>query len=185
MFPRIFNVIDHAMKESITIETLQLLDVDAAKILRPGRIRSAPFEFEEGIAVIYGEPDCPVLLRSGKVMVLDYKTTAASDKDIYRYTNQLSAYALMMEVPDRNAPVEIDSLGLIVNTPHTGKVNGRRFALMGDLSVKHIRYQREAFMRHLHRLVQRQASPKVPEASERCAACGREAEIQHLTGRAS
>lgn len=186
-FPAIFNDIDLAMKEAVTVEVLRELGMRAAEVIKARKVRSAPFETEHGVGIISGTPDTLVRLDDGGLVVVDFKTTDPTDKQIWRHQAQLSAYALALEIPDKANPVAVAQLALVIFTPQSGAVRPvtsgelegqQRFSLHGPLTLKYIPYDRERIIKTVNGVVARLASDEMPDAGRFCEVCAREAEVR-------
>jgi hypothetical protein len=97
-------------------------------------VESQPVMFPEiGISLILGgKYDAIVEDEAGSRYLIDYKTSARPDHELYRYRRQLDAYRFCLENPScpREA-IAIDEIGLLVYTPRSFAFKNRVSGLYG------------------------------------------------------
>jgi hypothetical protein len=126
---------------------------------------------------ISGKFDLLVDLASGGAAVPDIKMARVRDANVAKYGRQLHAYKYALDHPKAGSlrhdrPVE--QLGLIVYAPHRfssfSDGNGRKGALIGDVTWVEIPCDDSAFLRFLHDVVALLDGP-TPEPSRDCKWC--------------
>jgi hypothetical protein len=156
-FAEVFDIADTAMRERIAgAENDGWVDVGVG----PQRMRmhsqavwveSQPIAFQYlGVAlVLAGKYDAIVEDEDGSRYLVDYKTSAKPDHELYRYRRQLDAYRFCLEHPAKGAAMVIDETGLLVYTPQWFAFKNRVSGLYGP--TRWIDFAREdtAFLRYL------------------------------------
>jgi hypothetical protein len=177
-FPKVFGVIDRAMKDFCLGERAEAIApgmpvgvfgspdrwVKSAPIALPGRARPV---------VLRGRLDALVACDDGTDAVVDFKTALASDAHIPFYARQLHAYAWALERPASGSPTAVSALGLLCFAPNAFDADKTRAALFGDLSWIDVPRSDRAFEAFLIDVISKVEAPDAPDPSPGCAWCVR------------
>ena len=152
-FPKVFGVIDRAMKDFCLGERGDKL-ADGGP---PGVIGS-PNRWVKSAPLLVGTPT-PIVIRGlvdvlvdcddSTTGVIDLKTAETNDAHTALYGRQLHAYATALEHPSSGRPLEVSALGLLCFSPSDFDANGERAALFGRLKWTEIPRDDAAFVSFL------------------------------------
>lgn len=179
-FPKIFNVIDKAMKDSLQHipagrwapgtpgGTYHAADgwVQSKPITLPGRTSSC---FIRGIF------DTVLALDGGGYAVVDFKTSTIRDNNVKKYARQLHAYAFALE-RSRGTAAElalapVTALGLLVWEPRSFAPAERGADLAGDLAWLPVERDDDGFVRFLDEVLGVLDLPEPPPPGRDCGFC--------------
>ena len=119
-------------------------------------VESKPIPFNDiGVTItLGGRYDAIVQDEASEKYLVDYKTSARHEDELYRYRRQLHAYRFCLEHPNptgahAQAPLPIDAIGLLIYTPQTFTFKGGISGLFGP--TRWIEFVRNdgGFMKHL------------------------------------
>lgn len=178
-FPKIFQAIDAQMRVRFdgkrTEEVLPQLPpgtldcgdqrVQSAPIVRPNR---------GSILQIRGKLDSLVRFDDGSFAVVDFKTSAQSDRNVETYTRQLSAYAYALEnaAPGQLALRPVRRLGLLVFEPRAFSSTKEAAFFSGSVAWSEIPLNPSAFLAFLDEVASVLDLAQPPPPSPGCAWCG-------------
>jgi PD-(D/E)XK nuclease superfamily len=137
-FPKVFGVIDRAMKDCYVGGRAEELIKDAPRgfVTSPDRwVTSVPLSIPgcDTPCVIRGRVDALIDRDDGSVGVIDFKTSDPSASSLAIYSHQLHCYAAALEHPARGAPVGVSSLGLLTFCPSEFHAESEEANLSGVL----------------------------------------------------
>jgi hypothetical protein len=119
-------------------------------------VESEPIEFNDiGVTIILGgQYDAIVEDQAAEHHLLDYKTSARDEIELFRYRRQLDAYRFCLEHPNRDganakAPLLIEEIGLLIYTPETFTFKGGISGLFGPTRWIGFARNETAFTKHL------------------------------------
>ncbi len=178
-FPRIFGVIDSAMK--VCFEGRHTSEIMAD--LPPGTIEfgdrwviSTPIQVRGHTSKCYvrGKIDSVIKCDDGTYAVIDFKTSSTKSDHNALYSRQLHAYAYALEHAKAGqlnlSPVT--RLGLIVYEPSQfSSGSGSAALLSGKLEWLEIRRDEESFLRFISQVLQVLELPAPPSGSPNCEWC--------------
>jgi hypothetical protein len=175
-FPKVFGVIDRAMKRSYQGKRTDLLvpGAPAGVIDRLDRwVQSAPIAVpgSERALALRGRLDALVSCDDGTNGLIDFKTSAPGDAAGTRYATQLHAYALALGQPSSGRPIEISTMGLLCFAPDGFVPYGPRASLSGELQWVPIARNDKAFTALLTNIVNLLNHPNPPPAAQNCRWC--------------
>jgi hypothetical protein len=175
-FPKVFGVIDRAMKACYLGQRTEMLDPD----MPPGVISQADRWVESAglnipgssvVSEIHGSLDALIHCDDGSVGVVDFKTAALNADLLGTYSRQLHAYAFALEQPGSGPPLQVSALGLLCFLPDAF-TTGHHAALTGQLKWLEIERDDTAFLRFLIEVAGILDEPEPPSASAECTWCG-------------
>lgn len=119
--PSIFNKIDSCMKAAYDGSEL----LGAVLATQNVTVKSTPISITPSIdLVIGGRMDAIGTFPDGKILVVDFKTSALKDDQSDMYWRQLMAYATALEHPAKGSSVSVKQLALIPVTPESMTIDG-------------------------------------------------------------
>lgn len=188
-FPKIFNVIDKAMKDFLmgVPSGRWAAGVPAGKFhAADGWVQSKPISLPGRASSFYirGIFDTVLELESGGFAVVDFKTSTISASSAVKYGRQLHAYAFALEraAPGEMALTPIPALGLLVYQPNAFATDGAAAAsLAGQLGWMSIPRDDDAFVRFLDEVLGVLDLPEPPPPGRDCNFC-RFREASRTTG---
>ncbi len=175
-FPKVFTLIDRAMKDFYLGERAEEL----AEGMPPGVIGSPDrWVKSEALAlpgcpssvVIRGRLDALVACDDDTTGVIDFKTAEPSGNHIATYSRQLHAYAVALEHPSGGRPTSVSSLGLLCFLPDEYEAAERRAALLGEVEWIEIPRDDAAFQAFLCEVAAVLEHPEPPDGSPGCVWC--------------
>jgi hypothetical protein len=186
-FPKVFTLIDRAMKDLCLGERAEELAVGAPTgvIGSPDRwVKSEALSLPgcHSSLVIRGRLDGLVACDDDTVGVIDFKTAEPNGNHIATYSRQLHAYALALEHPSAGHPESVSSLGLLCFLPDEFEAAERRAALLGDLQWIEVPRDDASMYAFLSEVVSVLERPKSPAPAPDCAWCSRDA-LSHISAR--
>jgi hypothetical protein len=183
-FPRIFGIIDLAMKKCYegTRSEEMAPGAPAGRVkFGDGWVQSEPMGFPGGTAQchIRGIYDTVIELDSGGFAVADFKTTAVRPASLRKYSRQLHAYALALEKPAPGMPAmaPVERLGLLVYEPsgfslgENASPQRRSAALGGSVTWIEVKRDMDAFIAWLGTVLAVLEQPIPPPADTECKMC--------------
>jgi hypothetical protein len=176
-FPKVFGVIDRAMKDFYLGERADILapGAPAGVIEWPDRwVKSAPIALHgcDRPVVLRGRLDAVVACDDHTEAVVDFKTALPGDSHIPLYGRQLHAYGWALERPSSGRPSEVSALGFLCFAPDAFEAEGTRAALLGDLAWIGVARDDADFDAFLVEVVSVLEAPEPPEAAPGCPWCG-------------
>jgi hypothetical protein len=176
-FPKVFGVIDGAMKHFYLCERADSLSpgAPAGTIGQPNRwVKSVPIDLPgcHRRVVLRGRLDAMVACDDGTDAVVDFKTALPTDAHVPLYGRQLHSYAWALERPASGRPTEVSALGLLCFAPDSFESEGNRAALSGDLTWIGVPRDDAEFQAFLVTVVSLLEAPEPPEPAPGCPWCG-------------
>ncbi len=176
-FPKVFSMIDGAMKDFYVGERAEALAVGAPTgvIGSPDRwVKSAPLTVPACASqlVIRGRLDALVACDDDTVGVIDFKTAEPSGSHIATYSRQLHAYGMSLERPSSGRGTTVSSLGLLCFSPDEYEASEKRAALLGEVTWIEVPRNDDAFQAFLRKVALVLENPEPPEAAVGCVWCG-------------
>jgi len=175
-FPKVFGVIDRAMKDFYLGERAELVAPGAPAGIfgSPDHwVKSAPITLPgcPNPIVLRGRLDALVACDDGSHGVVDFKTAPPKAAHVRIYGRQLHAYGWALEHPASGRPFEVSALGLLCFLPDQFHVEGDWAGLLGDLEWVDIPRDDESFEGYLLEVVGVLEAPKPPPPAEGCPWC--------------
>jgi hypothetical protein len=133
-----------------------------------GWVESQPIAFcEIGVTLVLGgKYDAIVEDEDASRYLVDYKTSARPDHELYRYRRQLDAYRYCLEHPSREREgIAIDETGLLVYTPRAFAFKNRVSGLYGPTRWIDFARDDSAFMKLLGDVAMLLAHDEPPNAA--------------------
>jgi len=178
-FPKIFTVIDRAMKEQFEGRDVSELvpELPRGKVMTGKKqVESAPIEVpgHQGKCYIYGNFDIVVGFEAGGYGVIDFKTTEIRDEKAALYSAQLHAYAHALENPAPGAmglkPVTM--LGLLCVEPSVAeRAPDGVYSLKGRSKWIPVPRDDAGFMGLLGEVLDVLGKPEPPPPGDKCDWC--------------
>jgi len=157
-FPRVFGLIDRAMKDFFLGQRTEgLVPGMAPGVIGGGDrwVKSAPI-VPPGCTsgcCIRGRVDVLVDYDDGTTGVVDFKTSELGPAAIEKYMRQLHAYAIALEHPASGPARAVSALGLLCFEPDAFEAGGVRAALHGGLEWIEVDRDDKAFLGFLSQVV--------------------------------
>lgn len=179
VMPKIFTVIDNAMKEFFSgkrIETL-ISNFPGGAVSHDEKIvESKPIKFtnRESTCFIKGKYDTIVQFDDGTYGVIDFKTSATKSEHVPLYSRQLHAYAYALENPSPKslALSPVSKLGLIIYEPEVLLSENIDVALLkGGLTWLEIPRDDQSFLKFLEEIMDIIEQPSNAKSSHKCGWC--------------
>jgi hypothetical protein len=175
-FPKVFGIIDRAMKDFYLGERAEVLapGAPAGVIGSPNRwVKSASLALPgcRRPVVLRGRLDALVAVDDGTDSIIDFKTAVPSEAHVPLYDRQLHAYAWALEQPASGRPSEVSALGLLCFAPDAFESDGNRAALCGDLEWIGVPRDDERFEALLMAVLTVLDSPNPPPPNPACGWC--------------
>lgn len=175
IMPKIFNVIDNAMKKCFEGARTEALGLG----LPPGVVRFGE-KWVESDVVHHGPTDCYAYVRGktdtilefddASFGVVDFKTSDTKEANVGIYGRQLHAYAEALNFPAEGKLklTPTNKLGLIPFSPDTflhvpNETAGSLGQLVGNLSLIEIPYEPERFLEFLGEVITVLGGPRPPD----------------------
>jgi hypothetical protein len=175
-FPKVFGVIDRAMKDFYLGERAESVapGAPAGVFSSPDRwVKSAPIAQSSSTrpVILRGRLDVLVTCDDGTNAVVDFKTALPSDSHVLLYGRQLHAYAWALEQPASGLPRTVSSLGLLSFMPERFGAEGSRASLVGDLRWVDVARDDLGFEAFLRKVVEVLEAPEPPLPARGCRWC--------------
>ena len=175
-FPKVFGVIDRAMKDFYVGGRAEELIEGAPPgvIASPDRwVRSAPLFISgcRSLCVIRGRLDLTIECDDGTLGILDLKTSHPSTKHLATYEQQLECYATALAQPARGLPACVSRLGLVMFCPDVFRTEGRRAAVAGSLQYHEVSLPGPSFCHGLAEAISALDGSSIPLPSGECPWC--------------
>jgi hypothetical protein len=176
-FPKVFGVIDGAMKDFYLGERAENLALG----LSPGVIGGGDRWVKSRLLVppgcstacfIRGRVDVLLECDDGTLGVLDFKTSQPKDDHVTLYGRQLHAYALALEQPASGQPLDVSTLGLLCFVPSWYEAEGGGALVGGEVDWIEVCRDASAFLEFLGEVVRLLEQPTPPPPSPDCPWCG-------------
>ncbi|OJU62102.1 MAG: hypothetical protein BGO01_00620 [Armatimonadetes bacterium 55-13] len=178
VMPAIFNVIDMAIKETLSASTLDTTVRGApicSVIASDVGVVSIPMSIGGAVMSIKGILDSLVRYQNGKIGVIDYKTSSPVNAE-RTYSAQLDAYVYALKNPEfANGPYPAQSIsnqsGLIFYEPDQLKTSGTGLgALIGSLTWYDLPYSENRHITLMTEVGSILSGPR-PPSGKRCDVC--------------
>lgn len=178
-FPRIFGVIDTAMRNHFMDGGTHMMSPK----LPPGRVvygekwvQSEPIALPGHEATLYirGKFDTVVRFEDDSYGVIDFKTSDIRASQIRLYSRQLRAYTYALEnpAPGKLHLSPVTRMGLLAFTPnHFSTEEASRSLLSGALNWYEIKRNDKSFMAFLDEVLTVLELPEPPAPGENCSYC--------------
>lgn len=178
-FPRIFNVIDGAMKDRFTgRHTRDILPELPAGTMEFGDkwVKSIPIGIQgkSSSCYIQGKIDSVIKCNDGSYAVIDFKTSSVHRDHVKKYARQLHAYAYSLghAAPGSLGLKPVSSLGLIVYDPSKFEDDkGGSASLQGTLTWLEVPLSEKRFLEFIGQVLDVLSHPSPPQASPGCNWC--------------
>jgi len=178
-FPRIFGIIDEAMKECFEGKRSEAMaDGVPAGTVEFGDewVQSKPFKAKGRSSSCYirGKFDSVIKLDDGGYAVIDFKTTEVNRAKLAKYSRQLHAYAHALENAAEGALAlsPVTSLGLLVYEPGSFVQDGAaKASLKGKLVWHGIERDEKWFQGFLGEILDVLEAAEPPPPSPGCSMC--------------
>lgn len=178
-FPKIFQAIDAQMRVRFDEKRTEgVLPNLAPGVLDCGdqRVQSGPIinPNRSSILQIRGKIDSLVRFDDGTFAVVDFKTSAQSDRNVETYSRQLNAYAYALEnaALGQLALKPVTRLGLLVFEPREFSSGKDAASLTGSLAWVEIPLQQKVFLDFMDEVAAVLDLPAPPPPSPGCTWCG-------------
>lgn len=178
-FPKIFNVIDKAMKNAFQGKRSELLapGVPSGTVFKADDwVESAPITIKgkEASCFIRGIFDTVLQLDDGGYAVTDYKTSTIGPDQALKYGRQLHAYAKALELPAKGQLhlEPVTTLGLLVYQPESFASRGDgKASLSGTFQWLEVIRNAAQFDEFLGEVLDVLARPDPPKPGPNCKLC--------------
>jgi len=178
-FPKIFGVIDSAMKEYFEGKEISAIVPELPRgIVQAGekKVESTPIEVpgHDGKCYIYGNFDTVVKFEAGGWGVIDFKTSETKPEKARLYSAQLHAYAYALENPAPGKPrlAPVTRLGLLCVEPFAmDRSPDNLYLYQTRPAWIEIKRDDESFMKLLGEVLDVLSLKEPPKSGDRCPYC--------------
>jgi hypothetical protein len=175
-FPKVFGIIDRAMKDFYRGQRAEALAPGA-----PAGVIGSPDRWVKSVPtcvpgcrrpiVFRGRLDAMVACDDGTTGVIDFKTALPADAHLPLYARQLHVYAWALERPAAGRPTKTGALGLVCFSPDRFEAGPGSGALCGGLEWLGLPRDDDAFARLLTQVLATLDSGCAPPPSPTCPWC--------------